>query len=70
MFAILIPIRVLVVMWCVLIKVNNSTGEFLVLFLGFPASRRLIVVCTILYYMLSAAAVYGNDPNGMCYISG
>ena len=35
--AILIPVRVLLVIWCLIDnKVNNSVGEFWVLSLGFP----------------------------------
>ena len=34
---ILIPVRVVLVTWLINNKVNNSTSEFWVLFLGFPS---------------------------------
>ena len=43
--------------------VNNSTGEFWVLSLGFPSlygANLLLVQCYVVY-MLSAATVYGNE---------
>ena len=58
MCAILITVRVLLVTWCLIIKVNNSTGEFGYFPWDFPASRVLVQCYTI---MLSAAAVNGNE---------
>ena len=43
------------------INVNNSAGKFCVLSLGFPSFCVTIFACTMLYYMLSAAAVYGSE---------
>ena len=43
--AILIPVRILLVIWCVLFddKVNNLTGEFWVASLGFPSLYNAIL---------------------------
>ena len=48
-------------MVCINNKVNNSTGKFWLLDLGFPSflGASLFVTCTMLYYVISSA-FYGN----------
>ena len=65
--AILFPVRILLVIWCVLInwqcKINNLTGKFWVLSLGFPSfyEANLLLVQCYTIIMLSAAADYTNE---------
>ena len=73
--AILIPVRVLLVIWYVLIndnKVNNLVGKFWVFSLGFCSfygANLLLVQCyTIILLLLSAAADMLMKCNGIYHI--